>query len=140
AQGVLLDGRPVARGVWTLCSLPHPPRIRLGPGGVEFSLAEVVREANGVQVPCIRLTRVGNWPYHEYLLFGRPVVTVGSDLGCMAWFRGTAGRAAFVVAGDRGWGVRVADGAEYPLDSGHPFRLPDGLITIGLASDADFLG
>src|SRR5262249_29772827 len=74
--GLFLNGRPIGPGVWTLCSLPEPAHIRLGPAGVEFTVCEVARPVDLGQVLCVRLMRVGNWPLHEYWLVSHPVVTV----------------------------------------------------------------
>ena len=54
-QGVLLNGRPIAPGLWSLCSLPDPAHIRLGPQGVELALSEVVRPVAGMPVFYVRL-------------------------------------------------------------------------------------
>lgn len=65
-RGVLLNGYPIAPGVWTLCSMPDPARVLLGPRGVEFSVAEIIRSVGNIQVPCVRRLCLGNWPCHEY--------------------------------------------------------------------------
>jgi hypothetical protein len=139
SHGVLLDGRPIARGVWTLCSLPRPARVRLGPGGVEFTVAEVVRPAHGTQVPCVRLERLGNGSHHEYLLVSRPLLTVGSDPDCLVWFPGVAPRVASVVVSERGWSARQPDGAEVLIEPSQPFAPSGSAVRVSLAAEDDFL-
>jgi hypothetical protein len=136
-KGVLLNGRPIGPGLWTLCSFQDPARVRLGPEGVEFSVAEMMREVDGVLVPCVKLARLGNWPHHEYLLVGRPLVTIGSDTASVAHFPTLARHAAALQATERGWEISSANGTASIINVSANYD-EDGLI-VKLTTEDDFL-
>jgi hypothetical protein len=138
-KGVLLNGRPVAPGVWTLCSLPDPAHVRLGSNGVEFTVAEIIRAVEGIQVLCVRLTRVGNWPFHEYLFVSRPLLTVGADPGCSVSFPGMPDLAAAIIATEQGWTLRLPDGAERPIKPSHALRIAEMDLWVRRMVEDDFL-
>src|SRR5262249_27233176 len=120
-------------------SLPDPAHIRLGPGGVEFALSEVVRPVGGTPVFCVRLARVGNWPFHEYLLLSHPAATVGSGPECTTWFPDAPPEAAQVVTTSRGWAVRAADGTEPVVGAKELYPIPNTSLRLRRATEEDFL-
>jgi hypothetical protein len=138
-KGVLLDRRPIAPGVWTLCSFPDPAKITLGPRGVEFSVAEIVRQVDGLQVPCLKLARLGNWPYHEYMLISRPLVTVGADPGVVAFFPDVAPLVGTLASGAHGWELRVPDGGVHRIEPGVDLPIGASGLVVRRASEMDFL-
>lgn len=138
-KGVLLNGRLIGPGLWTPCSFPDPAHVRLGPQGVEFTVAEILRQVAGVQVPCVRLTRVGNWPLHEYLLVSRPLVTVGSDVGCIAWFPGVRDVVATIVAAEAGWVLTTPDGTEQSIDPGGRWEIGGSNLCVERTTENGFL-
>jgi hypothetical protein len=138
-KGVLLDDRPIAPGVWTLCSLPDPPVVRLGPRGVAFTVRELVRHAGGLQVLCLQLQRLDAYPSHEYLLAGQPLVTVGSAPGCVARFDGVADSVADLGSGERGWEIRMPGTDPVPVEPGREYPLGASGLSVKRASEHDFL-
>ncbi len=136
-KGVLLNGRPIAPGQWTLCSYQDPARVRLGPEGVEFSVSEVIREVGGVLVPCVRLTRLGNWPHHEYLMVGRPLVTIGPSADCVVQTGTASDAAGLLQAGEKGWEYADARGVRHAISVTATYEA-DGLL-IKRTTEDDFL-
>ena len=137
--GVFINGVRIGRGVWTPCSFSDPAQVGLGPAGVHFSIAEVVRRVGQVEVQCVRISRSRNWPSHEYLLVSRPLVTIGSDPSCVAWFRGTPETLAMVEVGDQGWLLRTNDGEATPIDPGTGVSIAGSCLVVKRTSDEDFL-
>lgn len=138
-KGVLVDDRPIAPGVWTLCSLPDPPVVRLGPRGVAFTVRELVRHAGGLQVLCLQLQRLDAYPMHEYLLVGHPLVTVGSAPASVIRFEGVAGTAATLGSGERGWELRMPDAEPVSIGPGREYPLGATGLSVKRASEHDFL-
>jgi hypothetical protein len=138
-KGVLLDGRPIAPGVWTLCSFPDPAKVSLGPRGVAFSVAEILRQVDGAQVLCLKLTRLGNWPYHEYMLVSRPLASMGSDPGSVAFFPDVAPLAGTLASGPHGWEVRLPGGGVHRIEPGVEQPIGDSGLVVRRASETDFL-
>jgi hypothetical protein len=138
-QGVFLNGHPIAPGLWSLCSLPDPAHIRLGPQGVELALSEVVRPVAGTPVFCVRLTRVDNWPFHDYVLLSHPAATIGSGRDCVAWFPHAPEWAAQVTTTSQRWAIQAADGSEAVVEAATAYPIPGTRLWLRRATEEDFL-
>jgi len=138
-KGVFLNDRRIALGTWTLCSFPDPAHVKLGPEGFEFTLSEIIRQVDGSQVHCLRLLRLNNWPYHEYLVVSRPLITVGADSACVVCRPEVDDLVATIASSEHGWAARTADGHELAIEPGALCPLGTSGLSVKRATEADFL-
>ncbi len=138
-KGVYVNDSRVAPGVWTPCIFPDPAHVKLGPEGVEFSVAEIARVVDGAHVICLKLARLHNWPLHEYLMVSSPLVTIGSSPDAVAHFADGPAAAATIRLGRAGWVLHTDDGVETVIEPGRTHDIAATGLSVKRTSEEDFL-
>ena len=138
-KGVYVNESRVAPGVWTPCIFPNPAHVKLGPEGVEFSVAEIARVVDGAHVICLKLARLHNWPLHEYLMVSSPLVTIGSSPDAVAYFPDAPGLAATIRLGDVGWAWHGAEGFTETIEPGRTHAIGSTRLLVKRTGEEDFL-